>query len=441
MPRILYQLPTQIEYLSILDPAGHADPELDPQLEPADLRRLYRAMVLARAWDEKMEILARQGRIGVYPPYKGQEAASLGPAFVMRKQDWLVPSFREMPAMLYVGWPLVRMILGWWGGHEYGAQTPPGLNILPLCGPVATQCPTAAGIAWGLKLRGDDAAVFCFVGDGGTSEGDFHETMNVAGVFRLPLVMIVQNNQWAISTPRSCQTASQTFAQKAVAYGVEGMQIDGNDLLAMIVGSREALARARDGGGPTLIEAVTYRLGPHSTTDDPRKYRTAEEERSWQARDPLTRFETYIESRGLLTQDEKRAVAAESREQIALALEQSQGYQADVHEPFRHCFSEIPPSLQLQATQFSEYLSRIEHPQARRGSVDTPAIAQAARILRPTAAGQVLQDSSMARQEADPPTEVGSTQDTSSRLRKTEAVPESHRSLDGAAVWSVSSIK
>ncbi len=313
-----------------------------------------------------MEILVRQGKIGVYPPFRGQEAASLGPAYVMNSCDWLVPSFREMPAMLYLGWPMVRLFLGWWGGHEIGAQPPVGINILPLCGPVATQCPSAAGIAMGLQLRGDPGVVICFVGDGGTSEGDFHETMNVAGVFRLPLIMIVQNNQWAISTPRSRQTASQTFAQKALAYGFDGLQIDGNDILAMISGTREAVTKARNGGGATLIEAVTYRLGPHSTADNPRKYRTAEEEQEWELRDPLTRFTRYLDARGILNADVLGRMETEIHDEIVAAATEAEEYQSDVRDPFRYCFSEMPDHLLAQGREFDAYLASIDHPQAAR---------------------------------------------------------------------------
>lgn len=366
MPRCPVELTERLERLSILDAQGGVDSALDPHLPVNDLLKLYRAMLLSRRWEEKMEILVRQGKIGVYPPFRGQEAASLGPAFVMESCDWLVPSFREMPAMLYRGWPMVRLFLGWWGGHEFGAQPPAGINILPLCGPVAAQCPSAAGIAMGLKLRGDPGVVICFVGDGGTSEGDFHETMNVAGVFRLPLIMIVQNNQWAISTPRSRQTASQTFAQKALAYGFDGLQIDGNDILAMICGTREAVTKARSGGGPTLIEAVTYRLGPHSTADNPRKYRSAEEEQEWELRDPLTRFTRYLDARGILTADLLGGMETDIHDEILAAATEAEAYQSDVRDPFRYCFSEMPGHLLAQGREFDAYLSSIGHPQAAR---------------------------------------------------------------------------
>jgi pyruvate dehydrogenase E1 component alpha subunit len=276
----------------------------------------------------------------------------------MGKDDWLVPSFREMPAMLYLGWPMDRLILGWWGGHEYGAQPPEGKNILPLCGPVATQCQYAAGIAWGNKLKGDGSVVVAFVGDGGTSEGDFHEAMNVAGAFRLPLVMIVQNNQWAISTPRSSQTASQTIAQKAIAYGFNGLQVDGNDLLAMIVASREAIERARSDGGPTLIEAMTNRLGEHSTSDSSKKYRTAEEVQSWESRDPLVRWTRYLERKGFLTDSFKGLVEEEVRQEISTAIEHAERYVAEPTDPFHHCFAELPSCLTAQLEEFQAYLRR-----------------------------------------------------------------------------------
>lgn len=310
-----------------------------------------------------MIVLSRQGRIGVYPPTTGQEAASIGPAHAMRSDDWLVPSFREMPAMLYRGWPMEKLILGWWGGHEHGAVPPEGLNFLPLCGPVATQCQYAAGIAMGEKLRQSGRVVVCFVGDGGTSEGDFHESMNIAAVFRLPLVMIVQNNQWAISMPRARQTASRTIAQKAIAYGMDGLVVDGNDILAMVTASREAIEKARTNNEPTLIEALTYRLGQHSTADHAEKYRCNSEVEPWLDRDPLPRFEKYLRSCSLL--DDAKAAALESgvNEEILAGIAAAERYKPDITAPFQHCFAELPASLRSQLAEFKAYLAEAQGPQ------------------------------------------------------------------------------
>lgn len=356
VPRARIALAEEVEYLSILDEQANVDVALDPRLPPHELQRLYRTLLLGRRFDERMIMLSRQGRIGNYPPYRGQEAASLGPAWVLRRDDWIVPSFRELIALIHHGWPMHRLILGWWGGHEIGAQPPEGVNALPLCGPVAGQCLHAAGLAWGSKLAGRDAVAVCFIGDGGTSEGDFHEAMNVAGVFRLPLIMIVQNNHWAISTPRSRQTASATFVQKAVGYGVPAVQVDGNDILAMIVATRAAVDRARAGGGATLIEAVTYRLGPHSTSDDPKKYRNPAEVEPWEKREPLIRFRKYMEARGLLTDATQALIEAEIDAQIVAEIALAEQYRPVETEPFDHCFAEMPDHLVRQRAEFEHYL-------------------------------------------------------------------------------------
>lgn len=361
MPRARITLPEQVEYLSILDEHARLDAALDPRLSPHELQTLYRAMVLSRRFDERMIMLSRQGRIGNYPPFRGQEAASLGPAFAMQPEDWLAPSFRELPALLYRGWPMYRLMLGWWGGHEHGAQPPVGVNILPLCGPVAGQCLHAAGIAWGCKLKGRGVVV-CFIGDGGTSEGDFHEAMNVAGAFRLPLVMVVQNNRWAISTPLARQTASATLVQKAVAYGFGGIQADGNDLLAMVSASREALDHARAGRGPMLIEALTYRLGPHSTSDNPKKYRNQEEVDLWEKREPLLRFRAFLESKGVVADATHALIQAEVDAEINEAVEAAERYQADPCEPFDHCFADRPDHLERQLAEFRRYLAAMGTP-------------------------------------------------------------------------------
>lgn len=355
MPRARIALADEIEYLSILDEDGNVDAALDPRLPPHELQKLYRGLLLGRRFDERMIMLSRQGRIGNYPPYRGQEAASLGPAWVIRRDDWVVPSFRELIALIHHGWPMHRLILGWWGGHEIGAQPPEGVNALPLCGPVAGQCLHAAGIAWGNKLAGRDNIVVCFIGDGGTSEGDFHEAMNVAGVFKLPLVMVVQNNHWAISTPRSRQTASTTFAQKALGYGVPGIQVDGNDILSMIVATREAADRARSGGGAMLIEAVTYRLGPHSTSDDPKKYRNPAEVEPWEKREPLIRFRKYMESKGLLTDATHALIDAEIDALMVSEIEKAERYKPVETEPFDYCFAELPDHLRRQLREFENY--------------------------------------------------------------------------------------
>jgi TPP-dependent pyruvate/acetoin dehydrogenase alpha subunit len=218
------------------------------------------------------------------------------------------------------------------------------------------------GLAWGCKLRGAGRVCATFCGDGGTSEGDFHEALNFAGVFNLPLVMVVQNNHWAISVPRSRQTASQTIAQKAIAYGMDGLQVDGNDILAMIVATREAVEKARTGGGPTLIEAVTYRLSMHTTADDPKKYRKDDEVKEWEPRDPLLRFRAYLQKKGLLDEPGEREIDAEIAAEIEQAVRQYEQYRQDPAEFVQYMYAELTPELQAQQAELRAYLERKHAP-------------------------------------------------------------------------------
>ncbi|HPF38117.1 MAG TPA: pyruvate dehydrogenase (acetyl-transferring) E1 component subunit alpha [Phycisphaerae bacterium] len=356
MPRKKIELKNTIESLAILDHDGKVDKKLEPKLSKEELLSLFRGMLLARRYDERMLRLQRQGRIGTYGPALGQEAASLGPAFAITKDDWFVPSFREPAGMLWRGWPMSRLML-WWGGNEIGATPLDDMNDMPICVPVSSQIQYGAGIAWGLKLDGNKQVALAFVGDGGTSEGDFHEGVNCAAAFNLPMVIVVQNNQWAISLPRRKQTASETIAQKALAYGMNGIQADGNDILAMIAATREAVDRARSGGGPTLIEAVTYRLGVHTTADDPKKYRTEEEVEAWRCKDPLDRFWKYVQEKGVLNEKAREAMEEEIAAEISAAVEKSETYEADIMEPFDHCFEKMTPALKRQRAEFEAYLS------------------------------------------------------------------------------------
>jgi pyruvate dehydrogenase E1 component alpha subunit len=356
VPRDRIQLSNYVEKLSILDENGNVDDSLDPKISGEDLCRLYRAMLLARRFDERLLRLQRQGRVGTFGPAIGQEAVSLGAAYAIEKDDWFIPCFREIAGQLYLGLPMDKYIL-YWGGNEEGNVTPEGVRLLPNCVPIATQCLHAAGIAWGCKLKGEKTVAVAFVGDGGTSEGDFHEALNCAGVFRLPLVTIIQNNQWAISLPRSRQTASETIAQKALAYGFNGIQADGNDILAMIVAVREAVERARSGGGPSLIEAITYRLGAHTTADEPKKYRTDEDVEPWKPREPLVRFWTYLQKKQIMDEKGREALENEINELISAAVDRAEAFKPDPKEPFRHCFAEVPNHLREQLREFQAFMA------------------------------------------------------------------------------------
>jgi pyruvate dehydrogenase E1 component alpha subunit len=352
MPRTVIEPRFQVEYLSILDSDGNLDTSLEPDLSDADLQRLYRAMLLGRRLDERMIRLQRQGRIGTFAPIKGQEAAQLGSAFTLRPSDWMVPSFRETAAMLWRGWPIEKMLM-LFAGYLEGGQPAPGQNDLPITIPVATQLPHAVGLAYAAQYRGDDAVVMAYCGDGATSEGDFHEALNFAGVWHVPVVFVVQNNQWAISVPLKKQTHSRTLAQKALAYGLPGLQVDGNDVLAVYAAAREAVARARAGDGPTLLECVTYRLGVHTTADDPTKYRSAEEVEAWERKDPLTRFGAYLQKKNLLEEGLEASVDAE----IAAAVQRFEAMgPPDPLGMFAHVYGELPSDLARQRDQLAAWL-------------------------------------------------------------------------------------
>ncbi len=347
MPReVVYRAVT--ERLGILDEEGRVDAELMPPLESGQLVELYRQMVRMRAFDDKALKLQRQGRMGTWPPNRGQEAVSAGVALAMSDDDWLVPAFRENGLMIQRGMP-AHLMYAYWAGDERGSCFPEGMRCFPISVPVGSQWQHGAGVGMGLSLRGEDAAAVVFGGDGSTSEGDFHEAVNWAAVFRAKTVFVIQNNQWAISIPLKGQTASETLAQKAHAYGIPGVQVDGNDVLAVYVATKEALERARRGDGPTLIEAVTYRLGDHTTADDASRYRSADELELWQGRDPLKRMRILLDGRGLWDDAREAALVEETTRWVD---EQVKAFEAmppqDPAEIFRHMYADLPPNLQEQ---------------------------------------------------------------------------------------------
>jgi len=309
--------------------------------------------------------LQRQGRIGTFAPTKGQEAAQMGSVFSLRPKDWMVPSFRETASMIWRGWPIEKLLL-FFAGHLEGGQPAPDQHDLPITIPVATQLPHAVGLAYAAQYRGDDVVVMAYFGDGATSEGDFHEALNFAGVWHVPVVFVCQNNQWAISVPLKKQTHSRTIAQKALAYGLPGIQVDGNDVLAVYAAAREAVERARAGDGPTLIECVTYRLGVHTTADDPTKYRSEAEVTMWEQKDPLTRFRAYLEKRNLLEEGLEQAVD----EEIAEAIRRFESAPpADPLTMFDHVYGDLPPHLQAQR---DELAARQNDEPARPHDTSTP---------------------------------------------------------------------
>jgi 2-oxoisovalerate dehydrogenase E1 component alpha subunit len=285
---------------------GTVSAEHDPKIGWEDLRFVYRHMVETRLIDERLTALQRQGRIGFHVGCLGEEAAIVGSAFAMRKQDWLFPCYREFGAALMRGLPFQRFIDNMFGNDNdtvRGRQMPDHYtcrraHFMSISSPVGTQITQGVGFAWAAKLRKDDLVTLIYFGDGATSSNDFHSGMNFAGVFKTPSVLFCRNNGWAISVPTERQTASETFAQKGAAYGVPGVRVDGNDLFAVISVVRAAVERASRGEGPTLIEALTYRMGGHSTNDDPNAYRGSDALVAWADRDPLLRVRRHLEKHG-----------------------------------------------------------------------------------------------------------------------------------------------
>src|SRR5690348_12943038 len=314
-------------------------------LADADLLELYRRMVLLRTYDERSVVYHRQGRIGTYAIFWNHEAIQAGATFALRDSDWIFPSYRESAIGLVRGMP-VETILQWWRGHPAGWWNPADWNVASICVPIATHVPHAAGLAWGKKLRGESTCAIAYFGDGATSEGAFHEGANFAAVMRAPVVLFCNNNQWAISTPLSAQTAAETLADKAVGYGIPGVRVDGADVLAVYEATREAVERARSGGGPTFIEAVSYRAGPHATADDPKAYIDLERVEEEKQRECVGRYEGYLRRLGVLdesTADEIKAWAAElMREGIAAAEAEAP---ADPALLFDHALVDPPASF------------------------------------------------------------------------------------------------
>jgi pyruvate dehydrogenase E1 component alpha subunit/2-oxoisovalerate dehydrogenase E1 component alpha subunit len=317
----------------VLDEQGRADPARVPRLSPEELRRMYRGMVLSRQLDQRLLPLQRQGRIGFYIGATGQEAGIIAGAHAIGPDDWFVPGLREGSAALYRGFPLrahIAQIFGNANDLTRGRQMPCHSGsrasrhvVMSSC--VSSQLPHATGLAMAAHIRGDKAVVLGYCGDGGTSEEDFHVALNFAAVYKAPVVFVCQNNQWAISTPLALQTASETIAVKGLAYGMPSLRVDGNDVLGMYAAVKQAVDRARAGGGPSFIEALTYRLGPHSSSDDPTRYRDEAEPAAWREKDPLVRFRAWLLAGGTLTSASEAALAADVEREVreAIAFEES----------------------------------------------------------------------------------------------------------------------
>ncbi|WAH36562.1 pyruvate dehydrogenase (acetyl-transferring) E1 component subunit alpha [Alicyclobacillus dauci] len=313
-----------VSYVQVLDENGKVtNKDLVPDLKDEQLRELMSRMVFTRILDQRAIKLTRQGRLGFYAPVAGQEASMIGSEFATTKEDFIVPGYRDLPQCVYHGYPLEKLFL-YSRGHQEGGRVPEDVNVMMPQIIIGAQIVQTPGIALAFKLRGEKRVAVTYTGDGGTSQGDFYEGMNFAGAMQLPAVFFVQNNQYAISVPREKQTAAETLAQKAIAAGIRGVQVDGMDILGVYTVMHEAVERARNGEGPTMIEAVTFRYGPHTMSgDDPTRYRTKETESTWEKRDPLIRFRTYLEEKGLWSQEEEEKVIEQAKDTITEALKKA----------------------------------------------------------------------------------------------------------------------
>jgi pyruvate dehydrogenase E1 component alpha subunit len=341
--------PQPAEPLSFLSPNGTLGEGYEPPFDDDELLAAFRLMVLSRATSERAVNLQRQGRLGTIATPDGQEAAMVGAVFALdTERDWLVPSYREMPAMIHMGLPLARFLL-YYRGHPLGNQIPPGVNMMPVQIALGTQVPHAVGLGWGLRHQGSDAVVLVHFGEGASSEGDVHEAMNLAGVRKAPVVFVLEDNGWAISTPVAKQSATKSFALRASGYGFPGELVDGNDLFAVYDATRRAVERARAGEGPTLIEARTYRLAPHNTSDDASRYIDPTQlEQAW-TRDPLARFRSFLAGRGLLDDETEERIRTDVGEEIATAVKQMESEaESDVEQLFEHVYETPPPRLEQQ---------------------------------------------------------------------------------------------
>ena len=340
--------PLKGKMFQILKPDGTLQPGEKPPLSDQETFTLYQKMIFIRLADQKALMLQRQGRFGTYAPIWGQEACQVGSAYVLQKGDWVFPAFREIGAALMMGIPLKTIFLYWMGNED--GKPGSGRDQCHACfNPGGNPPLHAVGVAWAAKLKGDKIVTIAYFGDGATSKGDFHEAMNFAGVFKTPTIFFCQNNQFAISVPRKMQTASKTIAQKAIAYGIDGIQVDGNDLFAVMTATKEAVEKARSGGGPTLIEGVTFRFGPHTTADDPTKYRTEKEIEPWKPLDPMVRLRLYLKEKGLWSEEVEQRLTEEAQKEIDQAVKDAEAVPVpEVEEIFKYVYAEMTPQLKEQ---------------------------------------------------------------------------------------------
>lgn len=347
-----------IERLQILDEKGNVDKALEPKLSNEELKRIYYLMLLSRAFDEKAINLQRQGKIGTFAPVKGQEASQIGSAYALSQKDWVFPTYRESAALITRGLPISQLIQ-YWAGSEYGNDTSKERNNFPISIAVGTHLLHAVGVAYASKLKGDNIVTLAYFGDGATSEGDFHEALNFSGVWKTPTIFLCQNNQLAISVPRKKQTSAKTLAQKSIAYGIKGMQVDGNDIFAVYKAVKDAVDYAKGGNGATLIECETYRLAQHTTSDDPSKYLKKEELEQWLPKEPIIRFESYLKNKRILTDDEIKKLKERAEQEVKKGVELGLSeIKNDPDDMFKFLFADMPRGILQQMNELKETLRK-----------------------------------------------------------------------------------
>jgi len=344
--------PRKDEILRIIDNDGEVlNKELMPDLTDETIIQAYKSMLFARVADNMAVSYQRQGRMYTYPPILGQEAIQIAAGVIIREEDWLAPAFRELAIMMAKGVTMKEIFL-YYMGNEQGSNFSKANHVLPICVPIGSQLLHATGIGYSIKYQKKDEVVFTYVGDGGTSEGDFSEALNFAGVWKVPVIFTIQNNQYAISVPVKRQTNSVNLAVKAIAFGVPGIKVDGNDFFAMYVAYKEAFNHARAGNGPTLIEALTYRKGAHTTSDDPSKYRTKDEELEWDKTDPLVRLKRYMDKAGIWKENEEQLIE-EYKLEIDKQFTEAENFKAyKLEDVFQYMYVDMPDILKKQKADY-----------------------------------------------------------------------------------------
>ncbi|WP_066176423.1 pyruvate dehydrogenase (acetyl-transferring) E1 component subunit alpha [Bacillus marinisedimentorum] len=352
--KVLQNVEEQYKTFQILNEDGEVvNEEAMPELSDEKLRELMTRMVYTRILDQRSISLNRQGRLGFYAPTAGQEASQLGSQYALTKDDYILPGYRDVPQLIWHGLPLYKAFL-FSRGHFQGNQMPEGVNALPPQIIIGAQITQTAGVALGMKKRGKDAVAVTYTGDGGSSQGDFYEGINFAGAFDAPAIFFVQNNRFAISTPVEAQTKAKTIAQKAVAAGIEGLQVDGMDVLAVYAATKAARERAVNGEGPTLIETMTYRYGPHTMAgDDPTRYRTEDLDNEWEKKDPLVRFRKYLDKKGLWSEEDENEVVERAKDEIKAAIKKAdEAPKQKVTDLIDIMYEELPQNLAEQREEY-----------------------------------------------------------------------------------------